>query len=507
VTDAEDIAWQKLDKRTLGVTTAGMLGVCVAIGVPVTSGLINNDALPVPLVLLLVLSGVVVVVGAVVLYDYLRIRKTWFRVTDEKVELRTGILRRQHRAVHRERIRTVDVHAHPLYRVFGVAKVHIGTGEHAESEGSQLTLDAVSRSFADMLRDDLLTRPAPTVDSDEPVGEPPPVLAEFDLGWLRYVPVSIWPGVLGVAACGVAWQITDWFGLRDSVLGQAAELIRELSLWTVIPLAVVVVLVVGLVASLAFGVEAWWNFRLQRTGDTLQVRRGLLIHRSLSLAEDRLRGVELVEPYGARLLGGGRLEAVATGIRDNKPDQPGEDTKVLLPEAPREIAQRVAAEILREPESPTTADITGHPRAALRRRLVWAVAAVAVVEAVLVVIGLTVTSILLHVAWISALVLLPGALFVAIENYRNLGHGHTADYLLVRYGVLARRTAALRRSGIIGVTVRQSPFQRRLGLADLTATTGAGSGAFTAYDADAAEALGVAGRVVPELLDPFVVRD
>src|SRR5690606_24031021 len=138
---------------------------------------------------------------------------------------------------------------------------------------------------------------------------------------------------------------------------------------------------------------------------------------------------------------------------------------------------------------------------------VWAVAAVAVVEAVLVVIGLTVTSILLHVAWISALVLLPGALFVAIENYRNLGHGHTADYLLVRYGVLARRTAALRRSGIIGVTVRQSPFQRRLGLADLTATTGAGSGAFTAYDADAAEALGVAGRVVPELLDPFAVRD
>src|SRR5690606_40589604 len=95
-------------------------------------------------------------------------------------------------------------------------------------------------------------------------------------------------------------------------------------------------------------------------------------------------------------------------------------------------------------ESPTTADITGHPRAALRRRLVWAVAAVAVVEAVLVVIGLTVTSILLHVAWISALVLLPGALFVAIENYRNLGHGHTGDYPLVRDRVPARRTAALR---------------------------------------------------------------
>src|SRR5690606_33440846 len=134
--------------------------------------------------------------------------------------------------------------------------------------------------------------------------------------------------------------------------------------------------------------------------------------------------------------------------------------------------QRVAAEILREPESPTTADITGHPRAALRRRLVWAVAAVAVVEAVLVVIGLTVTSILLHVAWISALVLLPGALFVAIENYRNLGHGHTADYLLVRYGVLARRTAALRRSGIMGGTVRQSPYRRRLGLTFFTARRG-----------------------------------
>lgn len=58
--------------------------------------------------------------------------------------------------------------------------------------------------------------------------------------------------------------------------------------------------------------------------------------------------------------------------------------------------------------------------------------------------------------------------------------------------------------GIIGWTVRQTWFQRRAGLATITATTAAGSGGYAMRDVDAGEGLAVAVAAVPALLDPFL---
>ncbi|MGH3320476.1 MAG: PH domain-containing protein [Streptosporangiaceae bacterium] len=48
---------------------------------------------------------------------------------------------------------------------------------------------------------------------------------------------------------------------------------------------------------------------------------------------------------------------------------------------------------------------------------------------------------------------------------------------------------ALRRDGIIGWRVTQSPFQRRAGIATIAATTAAGSGAYKIRDAGTSEVL------------------
>ncbi|MGH3468300.1 MAG: PH domain-containing protein [Thermocrispum sp.] len=502
----DEAAWQQLDRRTLGVTAGVLAGVAIAAGVPTTTGVVNGGG-SLGLTLAFVLPGALLLIGGGAFADYLRLRKTFYRVTSTKIELRSGILQRKHRAVHRQRIRAVDITANPLYRVFGVAKVSIGTGEHAESQGSQLSLDAVSRPVAEALRTELLfsSVPAGTAADEEP-GERP-AIAELDWKWLRYTPFSVWPGVLGLAVCGAAWQVSDWFGLEKSLINQVGEAIREQSLWLLVPLAALVVVVVGLIAALGFFAESWWNYRLRREpGGMFALHRGLLIHRSLSVTEDRLRGIERVEPFGARMVGAGRLEAVATGIKQNRPDQMAEESKVLMPEAPREHADAVAADILREPEPPTSAPLVVHPRAALRRRLTWAFAAVLAIEGVLVTLGATTTTVLLHIAWISAIVLVPLAVFMAMQTYWNLGHGSTGKYLVIRYGIMARRTAALRRSGVIGWTVRQTPLQRRAGLVTIAATTAANSGAYTARDAAENEALGYAGEMVPGLLAPFLER-
>ena len=67
--------------------------------------------------------------AVVVLAGVLRWRTTRYRITGDRVELRTGWLRRERRSVPRDRIRTVDLTASPLHRVFGLSVVRVGSAQ------------------------------------------------------------------------------------------------------------------------------------------------------------------------------------------------------------------------------------------------------------------------------------------------------------------------------------------------------------------------------------------
>ena len=60
--------------------------------------------------------------------------------------------------------------------------------------------------------------------------------------------------------------------------------------------------------------------------------------------------------------------------------------------------------------------------------------------------------------------------------------------------------------GIIGWNVERSFFQRRAGLATLTATTAAGEQHYDVQDVEIGEALRVAEELLPGLAEPFLER-
>ena len=109
-------------------------------------------------------------------------------------------------------------------------------------------------------------------------------------------------------------------------------------------------------------------------------------------------------------------------------------------------------------------------------------------------------------AWVAlgSLVSLPIAAWVASDRYRNLGHalvtapGSTGGrWLVTRYGSLVRRRCTLSVDGVIGVTLRQSCFQRRAGLTTLTVTTAAGRQHYPVSDLVTGTAAGLAGELLP----------
>ncbi|MEV7908734.1 PH domain-containing protein [Streptomyces griseus] len=490
--------WHRLDPRTVLVTALVVAGVVAGAAIPVTLGLTRWFSLPVAV--LQVLAGAALIVGAAAGADRVRWHRTRYRIGQERVDLHTGLLLVKRRSLARSRIRTVDLTANLLLRLLGLVTVRIGTGEQGSE--STLELDPVTRTEGERLRRLLLERAATAPPGVHREGE----LAVLDPRWIRYAPVSFVAPMLGGAAAGAVMQVSDWVGAQGQVIEWVGDRFRETPLLWVVIVLVLAALVAGVVGALGLWIEMWWNYRLEREpGGTLRVRRGLFTSRSISVEEARLRGVDLVEPLGVRLLGAARLDAITTGLAKDQ-EARNADHNTLLPAAPRTRADAVAADVLRETDTPTGAALTPHPRAARGRRLRWSLAAVLGPVLILTLLGVLLTPVLLWIALGCAVVAVPVAVVLALDAYRALGHTLSGRYLVTRSGTVRRSTAALERAGVIGWTVKQSVFQRRAGLLTITATTAAGGGAYTAYDTDASEGLGFAAEAVPGLLEPFLER-
>ncbi|MGH3783023.1 MAG: PH domain-containing protein [Pseudonocardiaceae bacterium] len=491
VTAPGEPGWQRLDPRMLAVTPLRQLaGFLPVIAVVLVTGIGQDIAGRV----YSVLGGVLVVLLA----GMLRWVTTRYRITGERVELRTGLVFRSTRSVARDRIRSVDVTAGPVHRLFQLSVVKVGTGERTDGrESRELTLDAISAAEADRVRQRLLD-PLDAGRCAASVAPAGTVLAALSWSWLRFAPLTVSSLVAVVAVAGAFGQLISDVGANAVDVGGVREKLTLAPLWVGIAAFALLVLTIALAGSALIFVESWWGFTLVRElGGTLRIRRGLFTTRSVSLEERRLRGVEVVEPPLLRVGRGARTIAVATGLGGRR----GHGRGTLLPPAPRAEAHRVAGVVLAEDPSPTGTTLRRHPLVALRRRLVRATVPMLAGSATL-----WLAPVPAWVAW-AMLGLLPAAVLLALDAYRNLGHALTSHYLVTRHGAGVRGTVALQRTGVIGWTVSQSFFQRRAGLVTVTATTAAGNGGYSVIDVETAEGLAVAERAVPGLLEPFVLHD
>ncbi|PVZ08251.1 PH domain-containing protein [Actinomycetospora cinnamomea] len=473
--------WRRLDRRMLVVHPVVDLVklVPVLLVIAITGGSADDRWR---------LWGGLALAVAVLVYGVSRWFTTTYRVGVDRVELRTGLLRRHHRSVHRDRIRTADLTANPAHRLFGLAVVRVGTGRREGGDDAELTLDAVRRGEAERLRALLLGGDEVGTGTDEP-----PELARLRWTWVRFAPLTF----SALAVVGAVW--VGLFRLAEEFsLWPDAETVEETAGQAPIWLGAAALLVTAVVGAAVVFVEGWWGYRLTRAEDGgLVLRRGLLTRRTLSLEGRRLRGVELDEPLLVRLGRGARPLALTTGLRA---DGQGEHVGALGPAMPRREAHRVAAGVLGVPDDEgTRAPLQRHPRAAVLRRLIRGFGPAAVVAAVLLALpeapadGVVVP------------ILLVGAALLALDRIRSLGHALTREHLVARQGAWVRRTVVLRRGGVIGWRLTQSLTQRRAGLVTLHAVTAAGRGRYEVLDVGVDRALELVGDVTPGLLDPFLV--
>ncbi|MCG7321597.1 PH domain-containing protein [Arsenicicoccus bolidensis] len=470
---------------------------------------------------------------------------TRYRIADGRVQQRKGLLKRETLTVPIDRVRSVDLQASPLHRILGLSTARIGTGV---AGGKPLVLDGLTSAEAATLRAELLVHRGSIQETEaaaagaaleggsaagpsagstadgttthvtdgEPGGVPsapgalsgtqgvpvapePEVLSRFDARWVRYAPLSTSGLLIALAIIGFAGQLSGQV-LSDEIVAQVTSASVRYGVVALVAAAAAVAVVFVLVCAVVAYVLAYWGHTVTREGDRLHITRGLLTVRSTTLDLGRLRGVAMGESLLIRAARGASLKAVTTGIGGEGADQGvgSSSGSGLLPPAPRRDVHELAARLLGEDR--LGVPLRSHGRAARRRR--WSRALQAGVALLL--------PPLVPVLWLGwswwwvapfaiPLLLAP---VLAEDRWRNLGHavlGRPGEprQLVTRMGSLHRRTVALDADGIIGWTVRETFWQRRVGVATLVAATAAGSQHYDVVDVPTDRAWEIVSEELP----------
>ncbi|WP_329338400.1 PH domain-containing protein [Streptomyces sp. NBC_01352] len=288
------------------------------------------------------LIALAVFVPAAALYGFLTWWFTHFAVTDTELRIRTGLLFRRAAHIRLERIQAVDVTQPLLARVAGVAKLKLDVvGADKKDE-----LAFLGEGEARALRAELLARAAGFApETAHEVGEAPS-------RELLRVP----PGVLAVSLVltGATWGTLVAALVVPTVLWLATH-----SVWTVLATALPLLGAAGASSVGRFVTEYDWT--VGESPDGLRIDHGLLDRTHETVPPGRVQTVRIVEPLLWRRRGWVRVEL----------DVAGSSNSVLVPVAPREVAETVVARVLPGVTVPPLSALSRPPRRAARCVPLW----------------------------------------------------------------------------------------------------------------------------------------
>lgn len=349
-----------------------------------------------PTLLLIVLA---VFVPAAALYGFLTWWSTHFAVTESELRIRTGLVFRRTAHIRLERIQAIDVTQPLLARVAGVAKLKldvIGTDKKDE-------LAFLGEREARVLRAELLARAAGFApETAHEVGEAPARellrTPARDLAIALVLTGATW----GTLAAALVVPPVLWFATH--------------SLWTVLATGVPLLGAAGASSVGRFVGEYDWT--VGESPDGLRIDHGLLDRTHETVPPGRVQTVRIVEPLLWRRRGWVRVEL----------DVAGSSNSVLVPVAPRELAEAVVARVLPGVTVPPLSSLSRPPHRARRCVPVW---------------------------------------------WRGYGLAVTDAVFAAREGLLRRSLALVPHAKVQSVRLAQGPWQRLWRLADVHVDTGA----------------------------------
>ena len=424
------------------------------------------------LVTKLIIGGVAIAlaitVGSILSWLFFR-----YQISSDSVLIRSGVFKKKQVDINFDRIQGVNTTQNPVYRYLNLVTVTFDT---AGSSGSEGNLPAVSREFANDLRERIGgTRSVRESDQDEDVG---PLTPLIQLDWRDMIRIGLADrrALIVFALIGPLME-----QMEDTVEPMIAEVIRSVAFEAEkIGLTNGILVGVGVVGALIllFAIISvgaaylrYYNFQLFLEGRTLRSNGGLLTRHEHSMDLAKIQTLRLQQSViqswlkrykltarqaiSGRKLGGGGQKMFTVPVVTS------EQTDFLRPL----LFAQEAGRLTQDPRSPDFAPIS---RYYMRSMILF----IGLLPAVLLTGFLVVE---LGIGGLIALLWLPLVAAVSWRNWRRAGYLHDDDEIVRRSGLLGYRTVSLLFRKVQRVTVTQSRYQRRKNLASLKMHMASGS--------------------------------
>ncbi|HET8768959.1 MAG TPA: PH domain-containing protein [Pedococcus sp.] len=378
--------------------------------------------------------AVLVVLVLIVLGAWVSWRFSRYRLGGALIELRTGVLFRQHRQVRFDRIQAVDVGRPLLARLVGLSEVVVQSagGRDANLKLAFLgdpTAQAVRERLIELARhgDEVVPAAPEAPTSDHAAGEDhdgrdPAVAAAA-------APVTDATRVLGVPNTRIVQSILYGGPALTFVLAVPA-LLTSLALGAGGMVAWLGPMTLGIGGSLLKRLTHEANFELHHQGDRLRIRHGLTDLRTTTVPLHRVQAIELRQTLPWRLVGWWRIRVNVAGVGGSR----DEDTDtVVLPVGTREEALRVL-ELLR-PGIPAALAVGALEGSGAGQGFVTASRRAARLDPL---------------------------------GWRRLGYAALPDCLVLRRGRLYRTAQVVPHARIQSMRLTQGPLQRHQGVATVS---------------------------------------
>jgi putative membrane protein len=408
-----------------------------------------------------------------------------YRLAGDELVIDSGVLRRNRRVIPLGRVQNIDTRRSALQRLLGVAELRLETASIDDVEAS---LEVLRLGDAEQLRAELLRRRRgglPTGvagDVREDVPEEVRLLARLSPGDLTLAGATA--NRAGLIAVGIAGAlqllgqvpVELWPAVRLDYETLAYRLPVTQLVLALLGLALAVVLI-GWLISITTTVVGYHGFTLERVGQDLRKRFGLLGRREATVPLRRVQAVRVEETLLRRRFGLAALKIETAGNQIGAPQAGG--AEAFLPLARQREVPGLVSAVFPEADYGALRFRGVHPRARRRafvRYSILPLLAGAVLYGFFGPVAL----------W--ALAALPLTFLAAHLHYRNLGWARAPGFVATREGFLNRITWVVPEEKIQTLHTHATPFQRRHRLATLVVDTAAGGGQARVLDLHRARA-------------------
>jgi putative membrane protein len=454
--------------------------------------------------------GLLLLVGVAVLgFRVLAWQRFSFSFDGEVLRVEEGVLSRNQRSLDVARIQQVEIDRAWIHRVLGLASLRVETA--GSSSEVEVELRVIPAADAEALRAAVReskarvtgapVRPDGTVE--DAAAETHEVLrvptGHVVLAAVTGVRLLVLPAVLAGGLQLIGQNTNE---LIDQAIDLLAGLgivgpqgLRAPTLATVLAVAAVV-LVASAITAIAVGLLRDANYRVTRIGDDLHVSRGLLSTRDSVLPLRRIQLVDVQRNWLRRLLGFAAVRVHSAG------GSGAADRRVTVPL----LADGAIDPFLREvlPGVPGVPDLVSHPPMAMRRAIFRWMRPAATIAAALWLAPVLTPFDPPDGVRTAALVAIGVAGLLGVVEYRQLAHALTDRVVACRRGALSISTSMAPVVKIQAASTTANLFQRRLGLATVTAHVAGPGGDVEILDTSAETAAALHARLTVHAADPVV---